>query len=190
VAMWMPKRKLVACVLSCAAIVGSISSIFLPPLITRFREQRRREETARYVHRMRAEEERKEQEYDARYAGARSDRGFGIALSFDDKDGIRGWHRFFTQDEVQQLRAKVTFFVNNPDRLTPKVIDQLKELQALGHEIGCHGFRHVDALRYVQEYGIEAYIAREVKPAIEVMAKEGFHANTFAYGGGVQEHFY
>jgi peptidoglycan/xylan/chitin deacetylase (PgdA/CDA1 family) len=158
--------------------------MFLRPLIARVREEKRWQETARNVRQMQAEEERKEQEYDARYALATSDRSFGIALSFDDKDDIADWHRFFTQDQVKQLGAKVTFFVNNPDQLTPKEIDQLKDLQAVGHEIGCHGFRHVDALKCVERYGINGYIEREVKPAIEATAAQGFHPKTFAYGGG------
>jgi len=133
----------------------------------------------------RQREEAKEDAYDARFSGVNSDRGPGVALSFDDWE-VDGWHRFFTRHDIRRLNARVTFYISHPYRLTEQQFAKLKELEALGHEIGYHGYKHRFASRYVQNSGTEKYLADEIEPGMRILEEHGFEPRTFAYPGGLR----
>lgn len=62
----------------------------------------------------------------------------------------------------------------------------LHQLQADGHEIGCHGAMHVGSIRYVWEHSLEEYMQKEVFQALKTMKQQGFTPTTFAHPGGSQ----
>jgi peptidoglycan/xylan/chitin deacetylase (PgdA/CDA1 family) len=69
-------------------------------------------------------------------------------LSFDDTD-VDGWYSFFTREDIETSGAKATFYVTFPQHRTNTEIERLKVLEALGHEIGLHGYMHLDAVEYI-----------------------------------------
>ncbi|MHC4592660.1 MAG: DUF2334 domain-containing protein [Planctomycetota bacterium] len=169
-----------------SAIAAAI--IHLPSTIERTRKTKRlRHERAVRMQR-RIEKEQEEDAYDAAHQNEASDRPMGIALSFDDREPIACWHKFFTRADVQCYSPRVTFFVWGPDLLTDDELSKLRELQALGHEIACHGLRHRPAPKYIKEHGLERYLKNEIEPAIEIMERQGFGpVRCFAYPGGARD---
>ena len=79
-----------------------------------------------------------------------------------------------------------TFFVTQFDSLSPEEVDMLLRLQARGHEIGCHGARHLLAEPFVKERGWQAYLKADVFPALKAMEAAGLRVRSFAwpYGDG------
>lgn len=161
-------------VLACVAVVGSVCSMVLPSVIREHHERVRWEQTKQALRISLREQERREEEYYADHPPAVSERQFGLALSFDDRD-IDGWWTFFTRQDIREYSdVRVTFYVTQPDKLTAKEIDQLKVLESMGHEIGCHGLRHVGGRGRVNRDGIEAYLRDEVTPAVQALVGYGF----------------
>jgi PKD repeat protein len=106
----------------------------------------------------------------------------GIALTFDDTS-IDQWYAI--RGMLQQYNAHVTFFVSQYQNLEPYQIDELKALQADGHEIGFHGVNHVEADTYLsQNHTVQEYIDNEVIPGINLMRADGFNTVDFALPGG------
>ncbi|MEA5257430.1 polysaccharide deacetylase family protein [Arcicella aquatica] len=107
----------------------------------------------------------------------------GIALSFDDRF-IKEWYQL--RPLFKKYNAKVTFYVTQPDSLSEEEIIMLRQLQADGHEIGCHGAMHVGSIRYVWEHSTDEYMEKEVFQALRTMKRQGFNPTTFAHPGGSQ----
>ncbi len=112
--------------------------------------------------------------------------GPGIVLSFDDAH-VDAWYA--AADVLEAHGAVATFFVTRFDYLDPEQVEELRELEARGHEIGCHGHRHQPSGQYARQNGVDAWIEDDVLPALDAMAAEGFEPVSFAfpYGEHTQE---
>ncbi|CAN5910322.1 hypothetical protein BH11MYX3_BH11MYX3_29050 [soil metagenome] len=105
----------------------------------------------------------------------------GLALGFDDQD-IDGW--LSLRDVFAAHRARVTFFVTRFHNYTDEMKAGLAQLAADGHDIEAHGVDHVHSGDYIDEHGLDAYIADEVEPSIEVLRAAGYAPSTFAFPFG------
>ncbi|MFI4910167.1 MAG: polysaccharide deacetylase family protein [Sedimentisphaeraceae bacterium JB056] len=101
-----------------------------------------------------------------------------VYLTFDD---------FFVKQWIEAMPifekygAKATFCVTDYDKYTSEQIAGLKKLKAAGHAIACHSLRHEKAVDYSRQYSLEKYFLDDVKPAIDMMNKDGFYPACFAY---------
>tara|TARA_Y100000310_G_C20455018_1_gene702616 strand:- start:79 stop:867 length:789 start_codon:yes stop_codon:yes gene_type:complete len=113
----------------------------------------------------------------------------GVAFTFDD-DYVDDW--FSLREFFLEYQVKATFFVSNFDKLEDREIVLLDTLQSDGHEIGCHGYRHIGIERdYDSDPSrISEYLQNEILPAIEVMNENGFHPVSFAYPFGHRNSYY
>ena len=102
----------------------------------------------------------------------------GLLLTFDDRNMLN-WERQIPL--FKKYNARVTFFVDSFDTLTPEQLRALKNLKQSGHAIGCHGLRHKKAVEYYKKCNIDEYLAHEIKPAVEAMKEHGFDPTSFAY---------
>ncbi|QDV51265.1 polysaccharide deacetylase family protein [Gimesia fumaroli] len=102
----------------------------------------------------------------------------GVVLTFDDRN-MNQWVKQIPL--FQKYDAKVTFFVDHFHTLKPQQIVALKQLQAAGHAIGCHGVKHRKAVDFVREHGIERYLQDEINPAVKRMTDAGIKPTAFAY---------
>jgi parallel beta-helix repeat protein len=105
----------------------------------------------------------------------------GLALTFDDSC-VDDWYSI--RGLLNQYGVKATFFIDNPDLLTADQINKLKVLQSDGHEIGCHGWRHLDPLAYTATHSVTSYINVEILPAVSLMQSWGINPVSFAYPYG------
>lgn len=103
----------------------------------------------------------------------------GVVFTFDD-NYIASWaaHR----DLFKKYNIKATFFVAKPYLLDSAKIEDLKLLTSDGHEIGCHGMYHLDAVEYADL--IDHYIDYEILPALKILNDLGFQIRSFAYPYG------
>lgn len=104
-----------------------------------------------------------------------------IVIGFDD-NYIDEWYKI--KDTLKYYGVKCTFFVSGFSMLNKREVQELKNLQLEGHEIGCHSRTHADAESYSNKYGIDKYIKNEITPEIESMSKAGIHPVSFAYPNG------
>ena len=105
----------------------------------------------------------------------------GLAFAFDD-DAVAAW--MSVRDIFAAHHAKVTFFVTRYFEMTDAEKAELATLAADGHDIEAHTVHHDDAVAYVAAHGLDAYIADEVLPSIEVLEGAGYHVTSFAYPFG------
>ncbi|MEO8703799.1 MAG: polysaccharide deacetylase family protein [Kofleriaceae bacterium] len=107
--------------------------------------------------------------------------GPGIALSFDDS-GINNWTD--ARPLFLQFGARVTFFVTRYalfDDLSRTLVRQLADD---GHAIEAHSVKHLRAPLYVEEHGLDAYLADEALPSIELLRADGYPVTAYAYPFG------
>ena len=102
-----------------------------------------------------------------------------VVFSFDDQY-IDEWYN--QRDLFNKYNIKATFFISRPHQLKSDQIEKLKQLQADGHEIGCHGLNHLNAVVYKDS--ISVLIEKEIKPAIKTLSELGFDTHSFAYPYG------
>ena len=102
----------------------------------------------------------------------------GLVLTFDDAH-VAEW--VSAMPLFEKYGAHATFFVTQFDKLTEDQVAGLRQLQAAGHAIGCHGLRHRKAVDYVREHSVEQYVADEITPAVNLMVGSGFRPTAFAY---------
>jgi len=105
----------------------------------------------------------------------------GLKLSFDD-DHIDNWYE--NRELLEEWKA--TLYVTRFDCLTVEQLCKLRELEIQGCEIGCHGFRHLNAVEYLKTHTIDEYILVEIIPAIQIMKLHGFEPESFAYPFGTR----
>jgi len=105
----------------------------------------------------------------------------GVLLSFDDQF-IDQWAAF--ADLVEPHGARATFFVTRMDYVDPPQLELLHDLQARGHEIACHGHRHLPAAEYAREHGVDAWVADELEPSLDAFAAAGFAPESYAFPYG------
>ncbi|WP_251549855.1 polysaccharide deacetylase family protein [Neobacillus muris] len=100
----------------------------------------------------------------------------GIALSFDDSYRIDEWHRY-GKNLLGFYDVKATFNINcihplEDRKHTQEEVDKLLDLQANGHEIAHHGFKHVRATDYSTKYGLNRWIEDEIERLLHWMDKQ------------------
>jgi peptidoglycan/xylan/chitin deacetylase (PgdA/CDA1 family) len=109
------------------------------------------------------------------------DNGAGFVLSFDDAYVDAWWE---TADLLEAHGARATFFVSRIDRLDEEQVERLRQLEARGHEVGCHGYRHLKAGVVDREGGADAWAAEEILPALDAFADAGLAPTSFAFPHG------
>jgi Predicted xylanase/chitin deacetylase len=112
----------------------------------------------------------------------------GVVLTFDDTStGL--WHNFFA-NRTDNVRA--TFFVTKWHELSrPTQIDQLRDLQNKGHEIGCHSYDHTGVGEFLFDPSrTQEYVNTQVIPAIQNMQADGFNPVSFSYPSGERDENY
>lgn len=103
----------------------------------------------------------------------------GIIISFDD-NYIDEW--FSCKEVFKKYNIRATFFIAHSHLLDTINIQKLKILEKEGHEIGCHGYRHLNCMDYADS--IDIYMEQEIKPAVNQLKKHGFQVCSFAYPFG------
>lgn len=107
----------------------------------------------------------------------------GLALSFDDTS-VDAW--FALRPLFDQYGAKVTFFVSRYQNIRSPQRAELQQLSADGHAIEPHTVNHLRAPDYVEDNGLNAYLHDEVDPSFEMLRRDGFVADAFAYPFGAR----
>lgn len=105
----------------------------------------------------------------------------GFSFGFDDYY-VNAW--FGLRDILRTHHARVTFFVSNFAEFDEQQRAMLHALEADGNAIEAHGMGHRDAAEFVDAYGLNKYLAQEIDPLLDVMARDGFTPTTFAYPYG------
>lgn len=106
----------------------------------------------------------------------------GIALSFDDSFRVNHWYTY-GKEMFGYYDVKVTFNVNtfhhfeNQREHSQKEIDMLLELQSNGHEIAHHGFKHMRAANYSNEFGINRWVEEDIIPLFNWLAEQTHSIN-------------
>mgnify|MGYP000853969894 CR=1 FL=1 len=119
---------------------------------------------------------------DHEVAGRWMPRQSGVVLTFDDKS-VDEWYAL-NQIIAPELKWKATFYVTRFASLNSDRISKLRNLQTAGHEIAGHGWNHLDAVKYIKEYGVESYINTEITPMLNLMRRSGLKVVNFAYPFG------
>jgi hypothetical protein len=105
----------------------------------------------------------------------------GLSLGFDDAY-VEDWYA--SAELLRRHGAAVTFFVSNYGELTATEKGYLRALADDGHAIEAHGMGHRNAPSYVDEHGLDRYLADEIVPLLAAMRGDGFAPTTFAYPFG------
>lgn len=105
----------------------------------------------------------------------------GVVISFDD-DYTRRWRAHLSGWAVRD--ASATLFVKRPGELETSQWDDLQVLKAAGHEVACHGARHVRAAPFVRQHGVAAWLRDEVDAAVGVLEAQGLAPEAFSYPYG------
>lgn len=107
-----------------------------------------------------------------------------IALAIDD-NAIDDWYAL--RPLLMAYDAHITFFVSRWQEQGPQQIDELMQLAADGNELEPHTVNHLNPLQYVADHGLDAWLADEVDPSIQVMRDHGLTPQFFAYPFGVRD---
>lgn len=105
----------------------------------------------------------------------------GIALTFDD-NYVDNWYKYI--DVFDSLKVKATFYISNFNKLSQAQISKLRDLQNRGHEIAFHSTSHQNFVKYLDHHKCDYLISEEITKGIELMNREGFYPQTFAYPYG------
>ena len=105
----------------------------------------------------------------------------GVAITFDD-NSIENWSAI--RNLLNNYTANATFFVSNYGTLDESEKDMLRELQSDGHEIGYHGYAHLDASIYLENHTINEYMSNEIINGITQMQRDGFNPVDFSLPNG------
>jgi peptidoglycan/xylan/chitin deacetylase (PgdA/CDA1 family) len=101
----------------------------------------------------------------------------GISFSFDDSFRIGDWYKY-GKDIFGFYDVKVTFNINAVNNLEggrplkQSEVDMLLDLQANGHEIAHHGYKHKNAIEFSAEQGIEQWVEDEIESLFKWMEKQ------------------
>ena len=106
----------------------------------------------------------------------------GIAVTFDDTE-IDAWFGF--REVFARHDARATFFVTRYDEWTDEGRQKLHVLFDEGHSVEAHGMHHVNVCVYSETHELDAYIADEVVPSIDILRADGFAPVAFAFPGGI-----
>jgi hypothetical protein len=108
----------------------------------------------------------------------------GLAFAIDD-NAIDDWYAL--RPLFAEYAAHITFFVSRWSLQQPQQIDELLQLAADGHELEPHTVNHLHTLAYIRDHGLDAWLADEVDPSIEIMRQNGFSPAFFAYPFGERD---
>lgn len=103
----------------------------------------------------------------------------GLVLQFDD-----GWSSWVTvvAPELQRVGGRATGFVNNHnigERLT--WTDLLTLQDTYGWEIGSHTYHHHNAPRFVQDHGLDEWVASELDASLSELRAQGIDARNLVF---------
>jgi len=107
-----------------------------------------------------------------------------LAFAIDD-NAIDDWYAL--RPLLMAYDARITFFVSRWYEQGPQQVDELMQLAADGHELEPHTVNHLHPLDYVATNGIDAWLADEVDPSIQVMKDHGLEPHIFAYPFGERD---
>jgi peptidoglycan/xylan/chitin deacetylase (PgdA/CDA1 family) len=108
----------------------------------------------------------------------------GLALAFDDQY-IDAWYDL--RGLLAAHRAHVTFFVTRFYSRTDEERAKLAALGADGHDVQAHSVDHLNALDYVRDHGLDAYLNDEVLPSIQILRDAGYEPTSYAFPFGASD---
>jgi len=108
----------------------------------------------------------------------------GLAFAIDD-NAMDEWYAL--RPIFAHYGVHITFFVSRWDQQPPQAIDELLQLAADGHELEPHTVNHLEPLVYVKDHGLDAWLADEVDPSIDIMRQHGIEPSFFAYPFGERD---
>jgi len=88
------------------------------------------------------------------------------------------------QDLLAAHGAHVTLFITRWFSMTDDQHTDIATLAAAGHDLQPHSVDHLDAVNYVADHGLDAYIADEVLPSFAPLDQLGYPPTTYAYPFG------
>jgi peptidoglycan/xylan/chitin deacetylase (PgdA/CDA1 family) len=106
----------------------------------------------------------------------------GISFSFDDSFRVSQWYEY-GKELFGYYDVRATFNINafhhfeGQREHTQEEIDMLLDLQANGHEIAHHGYRHQNTNNYSIEKGFSSWIEDEIEPLFTWMENQS-HSKT------------
>jgi hypothetical protein len=106
-----------------------------------------------------------------------------LAFGFDDS-AVSAW--LTVRPILQQYNAHVTFFITRYARMSDTDRAGIAQLAADGHAIEAHTVSHLRGPKYVEDFGMDAYLADEVQPSIDLLVADGYPVTTFAYPFGAR----
>lgn len=105
----------------------------------------------------------------------------GIALTFDD-NSIENWYSFMPL--LDSFGVKATFYISSYHKLSIRQKQNLREIQAKGHEIAFHTTNHYDMVNLLGHLKIKELLDCEIYKDLRKMNRDGFYPHTFAYPYG------
>lgn len=106
--------------------------------------------------------------------------GPGILLTVDKP--VDTW--YYLKDFLKENNVKLTFYIEMYQDLQDTSKVKMKALMADGHEMAHHTSTHPHSDDYVKQYGIDAYMKKEIFAMTDSMKKDGFNPVTYAYPFG------
>jgi hypothetical protein len=103
---------------------------------------------------------------------------YGFCLTFDDAY-VNDWNKILPILDSNDIKA--TFFITQAFKLTESQIGILRIIKNHGHEIGSHGWQHINALSFLTNNSIEEYVEKEIVPSINYLDSLGLYPETFSY---------
>jgi peptidoglycan/xylan/chitin deacetylase (PgdA/CDA1 family) len=107
----------------------------------------------------------------------------GYSLSLDDAH-VDAWYD--ARPIFDRHGARISFFVTRYQAMREPQRARLAELAADGHDVQAHTVDHLRAPLYVEEHGLDAYLADEALPSIDALRDDGYHVVAFAYPFGAR----
>ncbi|HTL35638.1 MAG TPA: polysaccharide deacetylase family protein [Kofleriaceae bacterium] len=107
-----------------------------------------------------------------------------LAFAFDDSNPEL-W--VTAQDLLAMHGAHITMFVTRWLELTDEQRADIATMTAAGHDVQPHSVMHLNAVQYVADHGLDAYIADEVLPSFTPLEQLGYPPTTFAYPFGAHD---
>ncbi|PID62588.1 MAG: hypothetical protein CR986_01040 [Ignavibacteriae bacterium] len=105
----------------------------------------------------------------------------GFCLTFDD-NYIENWKKIIPILDSNNIKA--TFFITQIRAISQKEKEIIKLLKSKGNEIAVHGYRHIDANKFLESHTIKEYIEIEIIPSINFLNKLDITPTSFAYPNG------
>jgi peptidoglycan-N-acetylglucosamine deacetylase len=105
----------------------------------------------------------------------------GFCLTFDDTY-VEQWNKIIPL--LDSCNVKVTFFLTQIYSISDQEISLLQNFKADGQEIGCHGWKHINAITFLENHTISDYILQEIIPALNFMDSYNLAPSSFSYPYG------